>query len=67
MDHSITSRATIRAKARRAFAAGKGRDEHGMSAGSAAVETWQDEWGLCMQEARTAAKAAHQQQFRSRA
>lgn len=66
MDHSISSRATIRTKARRAFASGKGRDEHGMSAGSAAVETWQTEWDLCAQAARAAAKAAHQQQFGSR-
>lgn len=40
----IISRDTIRARARGAFEAGKGRDEHGFNWHSAAVEVWQAEW-----------------------
>lgn len=44
MDDPIISRNAIRAKARRAFAAGKGRDEHGFNWNAAAVQVWQQEW-----------------------
>jgi hypothetical protein len=45
MDEPIISREAIRAKARRAFARGAGRDEHGMNPGAAAIAEWQGEWG----------------------
>lgn len=44
MDLPIISREAIRAKARTAFAAGVGRDEHGMNLGAAAIADWQAEW-----------------------
>lgn len=34
----------MRTKGRAAFAAGKGRDDHGMNPGSAAIAEWQDGW-----------------------
>jgi hypothetical protein len=45
MDEPIISRETIRAKARRAFNAGAGRDDHGFNWHCKdAIETWQGEW-----------------------
>lgn len=44
MDNSIISRDHIRAKARSAFEAGKGRNEHGFNWHAPAIEVWQDEW-----------------------
>jgi hypothetical protein len=45
MDDPIISRDLIREKARRAFARGAGRDEHGFNWHSKdAIETWQHEW-----------------------
>lgn len=44
MDEPIISREAIRAKARRAFTAGAGRDDHGMNPGAAAIAEWQGEW-----------------------
>lgn len=44
MDLPIISRETIRARARRAFTAGLGRDEHNMNWHAAAVVVWQGEW-----------------------
>lgn len=44
MSDPIISRDHIRAKARAAFAAGKGRDDHGMNPGAAAIADWQDAW-----------------------
>lgn len=40
----IISHEVIRAKAKRAYAAGKGRDEHGFNWHAAAVSVWQEEW-----------------------
>lgn len=40
----IISRDTIRARARRAFASGVGRDGHQMNWNAEAVRDWQDEW-----------------------
>jgi hypothetical protein len=45
MNDPIISRDTIRAKARRAFARGAGRDDHGFNWHSRdAIATWQGEW-----------------------
>jgi hypothetical protein len=44
MDEPIISREAIRAKARRDFQRGAGRDEHGMNPGAAAIAEWQGEW-----------------------
>ncbi|MCG2586520.1 hypothetical protein [Massilia sp. TS11] len=40
----IISKDRIREKARVAFQAGLGRDDHHMNPGSPAIETWQEEW-----------------------
>lgn len=37
-------REQMRESARQAFAAGIGRDGHGMNPGSAAIKDWQEEW-----------------------
>jgi hypothetical protein len=51
MDQAIISRDHIRATARRAFAAGKGRDDHGFNWHSRdAIATWQGEWDECAKE-----------------
>jgi hypothetical protein len=47
MDQPIISRDAIRAKARRAFKRGAGREDHGMNEGSPAIADWQDEWDQC--------------------
>lgn len=44
MDNSIVSRDHIRAKGRAAFWAGKGRNDHDMNPGAAAIRDWQDGW-----------------------
>jgi hypothetical protein len=41
-------------RARRDFAAGKGRDDHGMNHGSAAIADYQAEWDRCAAEQVTA-------------
>ncbi|MEH6435799.1 hypothetical protein [Massilia sp. DD77] len=52
MSDPIISIAMIQAKARAAFARGKGRDDHGFNWHSAcAIETWQKEWDRCAVEA----------------
>lgn len=51
MDDPIISRDMIRARARKAFAQGRGRDEHGMNPGSPAVVDWQDEHDRCTRDA----------------
>lgn len=43
MNDQIISRNMIRARARRAFAAGRSRADHNMNPGAAAIETWQHE------------------------
>lgn len=53
MNDQIISRETIRARARRAFAAGRNRDDHGMNPGAAALHTWLTEFD------RLAAEAQH--------
>lgn len=50
MDPSIISRDLIREKARRAFATGKGRDDHNMNWFAPAVKDWQAEWDRCAAE-----------------
>lgn len=50
MTDTIISIAHIQAKARTNFANGYGIDDHGMNPGSAAIETWQDEWLRCARE-----------------
>jgi len=44
----------VRERARRAFAAGMGRDEHGMNPGSAAIKDFQAEWDMCFEDAQVA-------------
>lgn len=48
-DH-IISRDTIRARARAAFEAGRGRDEHNMNWHAPALPTWLAEWDRCAAE-----------------
>lgn len=47
MTEHIISIDTIRAKARAAHAAGRGREEHQMNWHSPALATWQEEWDRC--------------------
>lgn len=47
MTESIVTIDCIRAKARAAHAAGRGRDEHHMNWHAPALVTWQDEWDRC--------------------
>lgn len=47
---SIVSIDSIRAKARAAHAAGRGRDEHHMNWHAPALATWLDEWDRCEAE-----------------
>lgn len=51
MDDPIISRDTIRARARKAFAQGRGRDAHHMNPGAPAVADWLDEYDRCAREA----------------
>lgn len=44
MTDQIFSRERMRTTGRAAFAAGKGRDEHNMNPGSAAITEWQAGW-----------------------
>lgn len=44
MTDQIITRTTIRAFGRSAFAAGRGRDDHNMNPGSAAIVEWQQGW-----------------------
>lgn len=44
MTDQIISRETIHARARRHFAAGKSRGDHGMNPGAAALNTWLTEF-----------------------
>lgn len=47
MSDLIVSIETIRAKARAAHAAGRGRNDHHMNWHAPARATWQDEWDRC--------------------
>lgn len=47
MTEHVISIETIREKARKAHAAGRGRDEHQMNWHSPALATWQEEWDRC--------------------
>lgn len=47
MNDPILSPDHICAKARRAHAVGKGRDDHNMNWHAAAVPVWQAEWDRC--------------------
>lgn len=47
-DTSIVTREHIRALARRAFAAGLGRDDHNMNWHAAALREWRDQYDLCV-------------------
>lgn len=49
---SIISREQIRERARRAFAAGKSRDDHDMNWNAAALPTWLAEYDRLAQQAR---------------
>jgi len=44
MTDQIISRDLIREKGAAAFNAGRGRDEHNMNPGAAAIEEWQSGW-----------------------
>jgi hypothetical protein len=58
-DHSIISRDTIRARARRAFNAGRPRTAHNMNVGAAALVDWLDEYDrLTALESRRASRTA---------
>lgn len=50
MNDQIIPRDRVREKARRAFADGKGRDDHNMNWHAAAVPVWQAEWDRCDRE-----------------
>jgi hypothetical protein len=47
MNDTIVPIEKIRAKARKAHAEGKGRDEHGFNWHAAALPVWQEEWDRC--------------------
>jgi hypothetical protein len=47
MDEPMISRETIRERARKAHAQGKGRNDHDMNPWVEAVKTWQEEWDRC--------------------
>lgn len=62
MNTPIITKDSIRAKARAAFAAGAGRDDHEFNWHSAdAIEVWQDEWDRCAAERTIRAIAASRQ------
>lgn len=46
-DGTIITREHIRAMARRAFAEGRGRDDHAMNWHAAALMEWRAEWDCC--------------------
>lgn len=52
MNDQIISREQIRERARRAFAAGKGRDDHNMNWHAAALPTWLQEFDRLAAEAK---------------
>jgi hypothetical protein len=47
MNDQIIPIDTIRARARRAFEAGRARNDHGMNWNAAALQTWLAEWDRC--------------------
>lgn len=58
MSSPIVTPERIRARARRAFAAGRARDSHGMNPGALALVDWLDEFDRLEQLERQIAKRA---------
>lgn len=51
MDQSIVPREWMRTRGHKARVEGKGRDDHGMNPGSAAIAEWQAGWDVADVEA----------------